>query len=54
MRIAFMGDQPVIDAPDEDAARFRLTLYRAGKQMRLTCAKVGTVLCRIRADMGPT
>lgn len=35
-----------------DAGRFRLTFYYDGKRVRLTCAKDGTVLTTLRADVG--
>jgi hypothetical protein len=37
---------------DEDAGRFRLTFYHAGKRVRLTCDTDGTVLSTIRTDIG--
>jgi hypothetical protein len=38
---------------DEDAGRFRLTFYHAGKRVRLTCAIDGTVISTIKTDVRP-
>ena len=35
---------------DEDAGRFRLTFFHAGKRLRLTCAADGTVISSTRTD----
>lgn len=37
---------------EEDAGRFRLTFYHAGKRIRLTCAADGTVLSTTRTPVG--
>ncbi len=37
---------------DEDAGRFRLTFYYAGKRVRLTCAQDGTVISTICTETG--
>lgn len=35
----------------EDAGRFRLTFFHAGKRVRLTCSADGTVLKTLKADV---
>lgn len=37
----------------DDAGRFRLTFYHAGKRVRLTCDVDGTVLSSSRTSVGP-
>ncbi|MCF2870343.1 DUF6522 family protein [Octadecabacter sp. G9-8] len=36
----------------EDAGRFRLTFFHAGKRVRLTCNEDGDVISKIRTDTG--